>query len=81
MEITVTRTEHQGRYVYAVNGAEIRTSKTKFALAVAGSGNEYHPSGYWLQLSNSYATVNKTLAQYRGLRTHRDMALVDITEG
>ena len=81
-KFTVTRTETpDGRFAYAVNGTELRTAKAKYALAITGSGNEHDPSGYWLQLTNSYATANRTLAKYRNLPGFDDMTLVDIVEG
>lgn len=79
---TVVRTERKGRYVYTVNGVEMQTAKTKYALATVGTGNPYRngehgtpTDGFYLSLSNSYTTVRRTLAQFPA------MVLVDITEG
>lgn len=80
---TVVRTVNaKGRFVYTVNGVEMQTAKTKYALATVGTGNPYRngehgtpDDGFYLSLSNSYTTVRRTLAQFP------QMILVDIQEG
>lgn len=73
--MTVTRAERKGRFVYSVNGTEMRTSNKAYAYATTGTGNPYRDGqhgepddGYYLTLHMTRAAAVKAAAQYPGMR-------------
>jgi hypothetical protein len=64
--LTVTRTKRNGRFIYSVNGVELRTSAKAYDFAVTGDGNEYDPSGYFLGLRGTLAAANREAIRFPG---------------